>query len=130
MASTLGVNEYLGKPYQEKDLLSAIERFLRGEGAEVHAVDELYSLLVPLGATRLILPLRLRGGGRELHAGAARAERQGALAHRLAGVERSEIPVISFEGACGLDCPHPTGRVRAVVIRCPRHAAGSGALCR
>jgi len=24
----LGVNEYLGKPYQEKDLLSAIERFL------------------------------------------------------------------------------------------------------
>jgi len=24
----LGVNEYLGKPYQEKDLLGAIERFL------------------------------------------------------------------------------------------------------
>ena len=87
--SHLGVNEYLGKPYQEKRPARARSSASSRRRNEVPAVDELYSLLVPLGATRLILPRACRCRGRELHPGSRRlADDDSALADRLAGVER------------------------------------------
>jgi chemosensory pili system protein ChpC len=83
-------------------------------------VDELYSLLVPLGNTRLILP---RACVAEVVSFTpnARARASDAGAPWLLGAldwNGREIPVISFEGACGLEFTPPSGRVRAVVIRC------------
>jgi chemosensory pili system protein ChpC len=84
----------------------------------VRAVDELYSLLVPLANTRLILP---RACVAEVVSFTPAARAGDPAAPWLIGTlewNGREIPVISFEGACGLEVALPSGRVRAVVIRC------------
>ena len=84
----------------------------------MRGVDELYSLLVPLGNTRLILP---RACVAEVVSFTPRARASDPAAPWLMGTldwNGREIPVISFEGACGLEFTPPSGRVRAVVIRC------------
>jgi chemosensory pili system protein ChpC len=84
----------------------------------VRDVDELYSLLVPLGITRLILP---RACVAEVVSFAPDARAGDPAAPWLMGAldwNGREIPVISFEGACGLEFTPPAGRVRAVVLRC------------
>jgi chemosensory pili system protein ChpC len=84
----------------------------------VPAVDELYSLLVPLAATRLILP---RACVAEVVSFTPELRVTDDAAPWLLGSlewNGREIPVISFEGACGLEFSLPTGRVRAVVVRC------------
>jgi len=84
----------------------------------VPAVDELYSLLVPLGATRLILPRACVAEVVSFTPALRVADEKAPWLIGSLEWNGREIPVISFEGACGLDFPHPTGRVRAVVIRC------------
>ena len=81
-------------------------------------MDELYSLLVPLANTRLILP---RACVAEVVSFTPELRVADDKAPWLIGSlewNGREIPVISFEGACGLEFAMPSGRVRAVVIRC------------
>ena len=82
------------------------------------AVDELYSLLVPLSTTRLILP---RACVAEVVSFTPASTAVNEAAPWLVGTmpwNGRDIPVISFEGACGLEFTPPSGRVRVVVVRC------------
>ena len=81
-------------------------------------MDELYSLLVPLSTTRLILP---RACVAEVVSFAPPVTSADTAAPWLLGAlewNGRDIPVISFEGACGLEFKRPSGRARAVVVRC------------
>ena len=82
------------------------------------AVDELYSLLVPLTTTRLILP---RACVAEVVSFTPASTAVNEAVPWLVGTmpwNGRDIPVISFEGACGLEFTRPSGRVRVVVVRC------------
>jgi chemosensory pili system protein ChpC len=84
----------------------------------VSVVDELYSLLVPLSTTRLILP---RACVAEVVSFTPAATPVDPAAPWMLGAlewNGRDIPVISFEGACGLEFKRPGGRARAVVVRC------------
>jgi chemosensory pili system protein ChpC len=81
-------------------------------------MDELYSLLVPLAHSRLLLP---RACIAEVVSFTPPLQLVGEGPPWLIGMlewNGREIPMISFEEACGIEQARPTGRVRAVVVRC------------
>jgi chemosensory pili system protein ChpC len=80
-------------------------------------VTELYSLLVPLAHERLIVP---RASVAEVIAYQAPDEMQGAPPWYLGtiGWNGRNVPVASFEGACGQAIPSAGGRTRIVVFYC------------
>ncbi len=80
-------------------------------------MEELYSLLVPLAHTRLILP---RDCVAEVVGYAPEAAPDPQYPWMIGHMRWNEqhIPVVSFEAICGLDSPAPQGRVRVVVMRC------------
>jgi chemosensory pili system protein ChpC len=84
----------------------------------VPAVDELYSLLVPLSTTRLILPRACVAEVVSFTPTASPADVEASWYLGALEWNGREIPVISFEGACGLEFKRPVGRARAVVVRC------------
>lgn len=81
-------------------------------------MDELYSLLVPLANTRLILPRACVAEVVSFTPPLQLAEEGTSWLIGMLEWNGREIPVISFEAACGLEFARPTGRVRAVVVRC------------
>ena len=81
-------------------------------------MEDLYSLLVPLARTRLIVPRACVGevvGFRPDPEGFDAEEPW--LVGRMRWNDR-EIPIISFEAACGFEMPPLEERVRVVVLRC------------
>ena len=81
-------------------------------------MDDLYSLLVPLTNARLILP---RACVAEVVSFTPPSAPPDPAAPWLVGMlewNGRDIPMVSFEAACGLDVARPSGRVRAVVVRC------------
>jgi chemosensory pili system protein ChpC len=91
---------------------------------EAPATD-LYSLLIPLAEERLIVP---RASVAEVIAWQAPDEMQGAPAWYLGtiGWNGRNVPVASFEGACGQAIPTPSGRTRIVVFYCLGQKLQSG----
>lgn len=79
--------------------------------------DELFSLLVPLADDRLLLP---RACIAEVVAWTELSEMAGAPAWYLGTLawNEREVPVISFEAACGQHVPVPSGRTRIVLLHC------------
>ncbi len=78
--------------------------------------NELYSLLVPLGQERLIVP---RACVAEVVGYRPTAERLASAPAWLLGRMNWNgrlIPLLSFEGACGLETPEPSNRTRVVVF--------------
>ena len=77
--------------------------------------EELYSLLVPLGEDRLIVP---RACVAEVVRFSSPEKEAGAHDWMLGSVTWNgrPLPVISFEGALGRDVPAITGRTRIVVF--------------
>ena len=81
------------------------------------AADELYSMLVPLAGSRLLVPrvcvaevsglgqLRLDEEGPEWLTGQV-------------GWQGREVPLLCFEAACGREAPEIGGRTRAVIFHC------------
>ena len=115
-AIEIGVNDYLGKPYQDSQLLDAITAAPRRERDHtvVSAEDEeLYSLLVPLVDERLIVPRACvaevvrytppaqKATDSPWMLGHDQLERQGPAGHRVRGGHR--------QGSAATDRPH-TGR--------------------
>lgn len=85
---------------------------------KTNSAEDLYSLLVPLARTRLIVPRACVGEvvGYRPDRAAIDAERPWLIGNMRWG--DGEIPVISFEAACGFDMPPLEERVRVVVLRC------------
>jgi len=81
------------------------------------SVSELYSLLIPLAGERLIMP---RASVAEVIAYQVPSEMTGAPPWYLGTINWSgrNLPVISFEGACGQTIPVASGRTRIVVVHC------------
>ena len=81
------------------------------------SVTELYSLLIPLAGERLIMP---RASVAEVIAYQVPSEMTGAPPWYLGTISWSgrNLPVISFEGACGQTIPVASGRTRIVVVHC------------
>ena len=114
-AIELGVNDYLGKPYQEASSSMPSSRWSSGganrrEGQRPESamenipVSELYSLLIPLLGERLIVP---RACVAEVISYQAPEEMAGAPAWYLGTISWNgrNVPVVSFEGACGQALP-------------------------
>lgn len=80
-------------------------------------ITELYSLLIPLIDDRLIVP---RASVAEVVGYQPLDEMAGAPAWYLGtlGWNGRNVPVISFEGACGRAIPAAGGRTRIVVLHC------------
>ncbi|HTX06220.1 MAG TPA: chemotaxis protein CheW [Steroidobacteraceae bacterium] len=80
-------------------------------------VQEIYSLLVPLAEGRLIVP---RACVAEVVGFQVPSEMTGAPPWYIGTVLWSgkQVPLVSFEGACGQAMPAPTGRTRVVVFHC------------
>jgi chemosensory pili system protein ChpC len=80
-------------------------------------VQEIYSLLVPLGEGRLIVP---RACVAEVVGFQVPSEMTGAPPWYIGTVPWSgkAVPLVSFEGACGQSIPAPSGRTRVVVFHC------------
>jgi len=78
---------------------------------------ELYSLLVPLVDGRLVVP---RACVAEVTGYHAPSEMPGAPPWYVGTVAWNgrQIPLVSFEGACGQNIPPVTGRTRIVVLHC------------
>src|SRR5215510_1057247 len=78
---------------------------------------ELYSLLIPLAQERLIVP---RASVAEVVSYQAPVEMAGAPPWYLGTISWNgrNVPVISFEGACGQQLPPAGGRTRIVVFYC------------
>jgi len=89
------------------------------------AVTELYSLLIPLANERLIMP---RASVAEVIAYQVPSEMTGAPPWYLGTINWSgrNLPVISFEGACGQTIPVASGRTRIVVVHCLGQKLTSG----
>ena len=137
-AIELGVDDYLGKPYQEAQLLEAIaplvERRRVAIGSHLYAaevertetnamaerVTEIYSLLVPLIDGRLIIP---RACVAEVVGFQTPSEMTGAPPWYIGTVpwNGKAVPLVSFEGACGQMIPPASGRTRIVIL----HALGT-----
>ena len=107
-AIELGVNDYLGKPYQESQLLDAIEPLVLRDGAsrrdardrnawKATAGNELYSLLVPLARRAAARAARVR----RARSSATRRRRQmaGAPPWYLGTIAWNgrRVPLVSFE---------------------------------
>jgi chemosensory pili system protein ChpC len=88
-------------------------------------VSELYSLLIPLANERLIMP---RASVAEVIAYQVPSEMTGAPPWYLGTINWSgrNLPVISFEGACGQTIPVASGRTRIVVVHCLGQKLTSG----
>jgi len=89
--------------------------------------EELYSLLVPFGADRLIVP---RACVAEVvrftpTPASQQSETTSAWLRGMINWNNREIPVVSFEVFCGRDAPVPSSRTRVVVF----HPLGTGADC-
>ena len=116
-AIEIGVNDYLGKPYQESQLLESMRGLLqeRGNNPVMSAEEELYSLLVPLSDDRLIVP---RACVAEVVRFTSPTEMPGSEAWLLGSIgwNGRELPVVSFEGTIGKEIPASTGRTRVVVF--------------
>lgn len=86
---------------------------------------ELYSLLIPLSDERLIVP---RASVAEVVAYQAPEEMQGAPSWYLGTISWNgrNVPVASFEGACGQAIPAASGRTRIVVFYCLGQKLQSG----
>ena len=84
-------------------------------------VAEIYSLLVPLLDGRLIIP---RANVAEVIGFQTPSEMTGAPPWYIGTVpwNGKAVPVVSFEGACGLTIPQASGRSRIVIL----HALGTG----
>jgi chemosensory pili system protein ChpC len=82
-----------------------------------HSVTDLYSLLIPLSGERLIMP---RAAVAEVIAYQVPSEMTGAPPWYLGTINWTgrNLPVISFEGACGQTIPPASGRTRIVVVHC------------
>jgi len=80
-------------------------------------VQEIYSLLVPLADGRLIVP---RACVAEVVGFQVPSEMTGAPPWYIGTVLWSgkQVPLVSFEGACGQAIPAPSGRTRVVVFHC------------
>ena len=130
-AIELGVDDYLGKPYQESQLLDAIEPLVlaRRQQATEMAVtqpgEELYCLLVPLREDRLLLP---RGCVSEVINYQAPTPMEGAPAWYLGTIAWGgrRVPLVSFEAACGRTAPRASGRTRIVVMQAIGSAPNAG----
>jgi chemosensory pili system protein ChpC len=81
------------------------------------AVSEIYSLLIPVVDGRLIVP---RACVAEVVGFQPPAEMSGAPPWYLGTVAWNgrQLPVVSFEGACGHTIPPVNGRTRIVVFHC------------
>ncbi len=79
------------------------------------AANELYSLLVPLAEERLIVP---RACVAEVVTWQAPEQMEGAPPWYLGTIHWTgrQVPVISFEAACGHSFPPPGGRTRIVIF--------------
>jgi chemosensory pili system protein ChpC len=88
-------------------------------------VAEIYSLLIPLVDARLIIP---RSCVAEVVGFQAPSEMTGAPPWYIGTLAWNgrQVPLISFEGACGHSIPPASGRTRVVVFHCigPRVEAG------
>jgi chemosensory pili system protein ChpC len=80
-------------------------------------VQEIYSLLVPLAEGRLIVP---RACVAEVVGFQVPSEMTGAPPWYIGTVLWSgkQVPLVSFEGACGQSIPASSGRTRVVVFHC------------
>ncbi len=80
-------------------------------------VQEIYSLLIPLGEGRLIVP---RACVAEVVGFQVPSEMTGAPPWYIGTVpwNGKAVPLVSFEGACGQTIPAPSGRTRVVVFHC------------
>jgi chemosensory pili system protein ChpC len=80
-------------------------------------VQEIYSLLVPLADGRLIVP---RACVAEVVGFQVPSEMTGAPPWYVGTVlwNGKQVPLASFEGACGQAIPAPSGRSRVVVFHC------------
>ena len=80
-------------------------------------VTEIYSLLIPLSDGRLIVP---RACVAEVIGFHPPSEMAGAPPWYIGTVSWNgrQIPVVSFEGACGQSIPPASGRTRIVVFHC------------
>ena len=80
-------------------------------------VNEIYSLLIPLAESRLILP---RACIAEVVGWQVPSEMAGAPPWYLGTVTWNgrQVPLVSFEGACGQEIPAVTGRTRVVIVHC------------
>ncbi|MGH3282129.1 MAG: chemotaxis protein CheW [Trebonia sp.] len=80
-------------------------------------VQEIYSLLIPLGEGRLIVP---RACVAEVVGFQMPSEMTGAPPWYIGTVPWSgkAVPLVSFEGACGQTIPAASGRTRVVVFHC------------
>ena len=80
-------------------------------------VQEIYSLLVPLGEGRLIVP---RACVAEVVGFHVPSEMTGAPPWYIGTVPWSgkAVPLVSFEGVCGQNIPVASGRTRLVVFHC------------
>jgi chemosensory pili system protein ChpC len=89
------------------------------------SVTELYSLLIPLANERLIMP---RASVAEVIGYQVPSEMTGAPPWYLGTINWSgrNLPVISFEGACGQTIPVASGRTRIVVVHCLGQKLTSG----
>lgn len=88
------------------------------------AVEELYSLLVPIADARLIVPrvcvaevsglgqLRLSEHGPDWLLGSV-------------GWKGRQVPLVSFEAACGRDAPEISSRTRAVIFHGSQQMSGA-----
>ncbi len=134
-AIELGVNDYLGKPYQEAQLLDAIAPLVEqhrsvqgarrlaenggkiGTASMAERVTEIYSLLIPLVDGRLIIP---RACVSEVIGFVTPSEMTGAPPWYVGTVPWNgrQVPLVSFEGACGNNIPPASGRTRIVVLPC------------
>jgi chemosensory pili system protein ChpC len=80
-------------------------------------VQEIYSLLVPLAEGRLIVP---RACVAEVVGFQVPSEMTGAPPWYIGTVLwcGKQVPLVSFEGACGQTIAAPSGRTRVVVFHC------------
>src|ERR1043165_151904 len=80
-------------------------------------VTEIYSLLIPLVDGRLIIP---RACESEVIGFATPSEMTGAPPRYVVSLPWNgrQVPLVSFEGACGNNIPPASGRTRIVVFPC------------
>lgn len=83
--------------------------------AATDSSEELYSLLIPLGGDRLIVP---RACVAEVVRFTRPEEREGSTDWLLGTISWNgrDLPVVSFEGVIGKDTPETSGRTRIVVF--------------
>ena len=88
-------------------------------------VNEIYSLLIPLVEARLILP---RACIAEVISYQVPSEMSGAPPWYLGTITWSgrQVPLVSFEGACGQSIPPVAGRTRIVIVHCMGDKLESG----